>query len=121
MLKKWGGCKKEKGGVVKFFRLRDGAVIPSKSRGGDLGWDITCISDPQFKFDKETGRWCFDLLPNQPHLFHTGFSTEFSPSFGVLLRDRSGLGSKGIHVLAGVIDSGYRGQWFVGLVNLSVG
>jgi len=50
-------------------------------------------------------------------MFSTGISVEFPVGYVALLWDRSGLGSKGIHRFAGVIDSGYRGEWKVILIN----
>ena len=50
-------------------------------------------------------------------MFPTGIAVEFPEGYVALLWDRSGLGSKGIHRLAGVIDSGYRGEWKVVLLN----
>ena len=52
-------------------------------------------------------------------MFSTGIAVEFPPIYVALLWDRSGLGSKSIHRLAGVIDSTYRGEWKVILTNLS--
>lgn len=106
--------------VIKFKKLRDGAKLPSKSYKGDLGYDLTLLCDSHFMLDnKDTQKWCIDLEPLTPRLFEVGFSTEIPQGYGILLRDRSGLSSKGIHVLGGVIDAQYRGPWKVCLVNLS--
>jgi dUTP pyrophosphatase len=43
---------------------------------------------------------------------------EFPPGFGALVEDRSGLALKGICTLAGVIDTGYRGELKIVLINL---
>lgn len=58
------------------------------------------------------------LEPGRIHACATGLATAFPPGYAGILRDRSGLGSKGIHLLGGVIDAGYRGEWKVLLVNL---
>lgn len=47
----------------------------------------------------------------------TGLRCRFNPRWVALLWDRSGLGSLGLHLFAGVIDSDYRGVWSVIIYN----
>ena len=49
----------------------------------------------------------------------TGLAMEFPATHGALVEDRSGLAVRGVTTLAGVIDSGYRGELKVVLTNLS--
>ena len=49
--------------------------------------------------------------------FDTGLRAVIQPGYAVIFKDRSSLGSKGIRVGAGVIDSSYRGNWIVALIN----
>ena len=89
-----------------FAKVKPNAIIPSK-RDEDAAYDIyACFDD--------------DYLVIQPHktvLIPTGIATVFSPKWVALLRERGSNGSKGIAQRAGVIDSGYRGEWFVPLTN----
>lgn len=48
----------------------------------------------------------------------TGLAFEFPSTHGALVEDRSGLALRGLTTLAGVIDSGYRGELKVVLTNL---
>lgn len=60
------------------------------------------------------------LAPGESRIFRTGFAQAIQPGWLCLLWDRSGMGAnKKVHRLAGVIDSNYRGEWFVALTNLS--
>jgi dUTP pyrophosphatase len=49
----------------------------------------------------------------------TGLALELPSTHGALIEDRSGLALRGITTLAGVIDSGYRGELKIILTNLS--
>ncbi len=49
----------------------------------------------------------------------TGIALEFPRTHGALVEDRSGLAARGVTTLAGVIDSGYRGEIKVVMINLS--
>jgi dUTP pyrophosphatase len=91
---------------LKVKKLSSSAVLPTKENPADAGIDI---------YTNES----YTLAPGERHLFSTGVAVEFKPGYVALLWDRSGLGSKGIHRLAGVIDAGYRGEWKVVLVNLT--
>jgi dUTP pyrophosphatase len=92
--------------MIKFRvqKTSANAILPVKDDPADAGIDI---------FTNET----YTLQPGEAHAFTTGIAVEFPPGYVALLWDRSGLGSKGIHRLAGVIDSGYRGEWKVVLLN----
>lgn len=90
----------------KVQKLSADATLPSKEDLADAGIDI-------YTNESHT------LQPGDRHFFGTGISVEFPAGYVALLWDRSGLGGKGIHRLAGVIDSGYRGEWKVALINLS--
>ena len=47
----------------------------------------------------------------------TGLASAFSSHYVAILKERGSTGSKGIGQRAGVIDSGYRGEWLVPLTN----
>jgi dUTP pyrophosphatase len=60
------------------------------------------------------------IMPNQRKMVSVGISTSFEPDYYMRIAPRSGLASKsGVDVLAGVIDSSYRGEWKVILYNTS--
>ncbi|MEX0650346.1 MAG: dUTP diphosphatase [Candidatus Andersenbacteria bacterium] len=87
-------------------RLSDNATLPQKNNPLDAGIDI---------FTNES----YTLSPGETHMFSTGISAALPDGYVALIWDRSGLGSKGIHRLAGVIDSIYRGEWKIILTNLT--
>ena len=90
--------------LFEVQRLASTAILPTKDNPNDAGIDI---------YTNES----YVLSPGERHTFSTGLAIEFPAEFVALLWDRSGLGSKGIHRLAGVIDSGYRGEWKIILLN----
>ena len=47
----------------------------------------------------------------------TGLALAFPEGYGALVEDRSGLAVRGVTTLAGVIDTGYRGELKVVLLN----
>ena len=85
-------------------KLTPDAMLPRKENASDAGIDI---------YTNES----YTLQPGERHMFGTGIAVEFPEGYVALFWDRSGLGSKGIHRLAGVVDSGYRGEWKVVLLN----
>lgn len=94
--------------MPKFLvkKLDPQASLPVRQHDDDAAMDITTIES-------------VTVAPGERHTFRTGFAAEFSPEFVALIRDRSSLGSKGIHVLAGVIDASYRGEWKIVILNTS--
>ncbi len=88
----------------KVKKLSPTAKLPRKAHATDAGIDI---------YSNET----HVLQPGEAHAFPTGIATEFPEGYVALVWDRSSLGAAGIHRLAGVIDSGYRGEWKIILLN----
>lgn len=91
---------------VKFAKVRPNAIVPSK-RDEDMGFDIYACFDEDFMV----------INPHETKLIPTGIASSCNPEYGFVLRERGSTGSKGIALRAGVIDSGYRNEWFVGLTN----
>jgi dUTP pyrophosphatase len=78
--------------------------------------------------NREAGNAGFDLYsteegtiaPGERAIVPVGICTSFSSKYYIRIAPRSGLAVKsGINVLAGVVDSSYRGEWKVVLHNTS--
>ena len=94
---------------VKFAKVRPDAKIPSK-RVEDMGFDIYACFDDDY----------IEIGHHETKLIPTGIASSCDPEYGFLLRERGSTGSKGIALRCGVIDSGYRNEWFVCLTNTTM-
>lgn len=87
-----------------------GAVLPTYQTAGAAGADVcACLPEPVV------------LGPGERAVVPTGLSFEIPPGYEIQVRPRSGLAArKGVTVLnsPGTIDSDYRGEVKVILVNL---
>jgi dUTP pyrophosphatase len=96
------------------------AQLPTKSEG-NIGWDIYCIAgkDADWQTSSKDSQKYLWVQPGQRVKINTGICLAILPGYGIILFDRSGLSvNKGMHRLAGVIDSSYRGELIVCLINL---
>lgn len=84
------------------------SILPEYKTQGSAGFDLTIIDD-------------HSLAPNELYNFHTGIRMDIPKDYCVLVFPRSSLGQKKIIIpnSAGVIDSDYRGEVKVPLLNLS--
>lgn len=93
---------------VYFSKVNPNAIIPSK-REEDGCYDLYA---------------CFDgdeliLQPNKPTLIDTGIASAFSNKYRFnCKRERGSTGIVAMNVLSGQIDSGYRGSWFINIINI---
>lgn len=92
--------------VIKFAKRKDGAKVPSK-RDEDMGFDIYACFDEDY----------IVINPHETKLIPTGIASACDKKHGFLIFERGSTGSKGIARRCGVIDSGYRDEWFIGLTN----
>jgi len=91
---------------IKIKKSHPEAIVPRHAKDGDAGMDLCSVEN-------------YSLSPSEKALVKTGLHFEIPKGYFGSIRDRSGLAVKyGIHALAGVIDSGYRGEIIIALVNL---
>lgn len=91
---------------LKVKKLSEDAVLPSYAHDGDAGLDLYSAEDHILK-------------PGEKKNFRTGVAMAIPKGHVGLIWDKSGHAAKnGVHVLAGVVDAGYRGEVGVVLKNL---
>jgi len=90
---------------LKIKKLNKDAVSPKYALTGDAGMDLFSCEDLVIKSGERGG-------------VSTGISFEVPEGYVGLVWDKSGLAFKnGIHTMAGVLDSGYRGELKIALIN----
>lgn len=98
----------KKNNEVLFAGLREGVKIPTK-REEDAGFDIYANFEEDY----------MEIKPHETKMIPTGLISAFSSDFVAILKERGSTGTIGICQMCGVVDSGYRGEWFVPITNLS--
>ncbi|MDD5031474.1 MAG: dUTP diphosphatase [Patescibacteria group bacterium] len=92
--------------VIKIEKIKSNAKLPQRAHKGDAGLDL-------FSADY------YSLFPGDSITIGTGIKMAIPAGYAGLIWDKSGIAKSGIHTTAGVIDSGYRGEILVNMVNLS--
>jgi len=93
--------------ILKIKKLHKDAIIPNYAYTGDAGMDLYSVKNLNLKSKARC------IVP-------TGIAMQIPNGYVGLIWDKSGLAAKyGITSLAGVIDSGYRGELFITLLNTS--
>lgn len=100
---------------VRFGKVRDSAVIPSK-RNEDAGYDIYASLD---NHKAEDGHFEIECPVLATTLVPTGLATALPDTHFIDLKhERGSTGVQSMSVLAGVIDSGFRNEMFIALTPL---
>lgn len=89
-----------------FTKLRDGAKIPCKS-DENAGYDVYALFDEDYRF----------IESHETVLIPTGLASVIPQEYYFQLFERGSTGTKGIGQRCGVIDSSYRGEWFIPVTN----
>lgn len=97
---------------ITFKKIDEKAIIPSRATSGSAGLDISaCLDNPVI------------IKSGEIKLIPTGLTAEPDENnVALLIYPRSGLATKFGVTLAncvGVVDSDYRGAWFIPLINNS--
>ena len=92
--------------TVKFAKVRPTAKIPTK-RVEDAGYDIYADFEEPFIL----------INPHETVMIPTGIASACDTDYCFVLKERGSTGTKGIAQRCGIIDSGYRDEWFVPITN----
>lgn len=91
-----------------WAKVKPEAIIPQKRRE-DAGYDLyACFEDDYLQID-----------PGKTVLVPLGIATAFDPEWVMILKERSSTAKLGLSLRAGVIDSGYRGEYLAAISNIS--
>lgn len=91
--------------MVKFMKARPDSKLPVRKTKGAAAFDIFAHGD-------------YDLRPGAIMNIPAGFHCEFPDFLCGEIMPRSGTAKLGIDRLAGLVDSDYRGEVQVSLINL---
>jgi dUTP pyrophosphatase len=92
---------------LPILRLRDDAVVPARAYAGDAGLDLAACERAE-------------LAPGERTTVGTGLAVAIPDGYAGFVQPRSGLAAKhGITIVntPGLVDSGYRGELRVVLLN----
>lgn len=92
--------------VIKFAKVKPNAIIPSK-KDEDAGYDIYACFDEDFII----------IEPHAIKMIPTGIASAFSNDYVMVLKERGSTGTKGMAIRCSVVDSGFRGEWFIPINN----
>jgi dUTP pyrophosphatase len=94
--------------IIKVLKVDDNAVMPTKTRYSDAGYDLTIIREHK------------RLTPDTA-LYDTGIQLEIPNGYYVEIVPRSSISRSG-YILAnsvGIIDQGYRGNLYIALTKIN--
>ena len=92
---------------LEIKKVRDSAVVPARAYAGDAGMDLAACER-------------VELAPAARALVPTGLAVAIPDGYAGYVQPRSGLAARhGISIVntPGLVDSGYRGELLVNLVN----
>ena len=103
--KKFSGAEIKKPLTLKVEKISPWAKLPSRAYEHDAGLDLYAAD-------------YYSLIPKDRVVIRTGVKIAIPPGNAGLIWEKGGVAKNGIHTIAGVIDSGYRGEITINLVNL---
>ncbi len=92
---------------LRIKKLEEQAKLPERAHLSDAGFDLFA-------------GMAYNVRPGDRVQVSTKIALEIPKGYVGLIWDKSGLSqSKGLKTLGGVVDSGYRGEVMIGIINLS--
>jgi dUTP pyrophosphatase len=92
--------------IINAKKLHKDAKLPHRTHPQDSGADLFCLED-------------IELPPFTPIKIPTGIAVSLPENTSGLVWGKSSVETLGIKVLAGLIDSTYRGEIIVCMINLT--
>ena len=93
--------------ILKVKKLHPDAKLPTHGHPGDAGVDFYALEDVRFQ-------------PGRQERVRTGIGVEILEGYVGFIWDKSSISfNLGLKIMGGVIDSGYRGEIIMNLLNTS--
>ncbi len=92
--------------ILVFERVSPAAKEPTRAHASDAGLDLYAFGN-------------YSIPPKGKEVLRTGIKMAIPDGHVGLIWDKSGIAKTGLHTTGGVIDSGYRGEILINIVNLS--
>lgn len=93
--------------TLKIKKLKDDAKVPTYAHPGDAGLDLYACEEVR-------------IAPGARAIIGTGVAMEIPEGYVGLVWDKGGISMKGgLKTIGGVVDSGYRGEIMIGIINFS--
>lgn len=89
---------------VQALRIKGSAKLPAHVHPGDVGYDLFILGDHV-------------VQPGERLDLPTGIALAMGDAIYARITGRSSASRRGLHVVEGIIDSGYRGELFAAVVN----
>lgn len=93
--------------MIKFTKMFEAAISPTKATEQAAGWDFYSTEYSNV------------IRPNESIKIKTGIKLIIPKGYVGVFLNKSSLGSQGLILGAQVIDSDYRGQVIINLINIS--
>lgn len=91
-----------------WAKVKKEAIIPTK-RLEDAGYDLYPCFEEEY----------LEIAPAHTKLVPLGVASAFDADYVMVLKERGSTGTKGMAQRAGVIDSGYRGEYMAPITNVN--
>lgn len=106
---------------IKLIKFNDNLITPTRAHYNDAGLDCYALEDikiPAFR-SSFNSLDLFSTNENKIVIVNLGFGLEIPDGYMGTIRPRSSMNAKGILTQIGTIDSGYRGEIKVVMINLT--
>lgn len=92
-----------------WAKVRQNAIVPTK-RDEDAGYDLYPCFDEDY----------IEIPSLETVLIPLGVASAFDSRYVLFLKERGSSGIKGLSIRAGVMDSGYRGEYLAPITNVNL-
>lgn len=93
---------------IKWAKVREDAIIPTK-RDEDAGYDVYANFEDEY----------IAIPPHETVMIPTGIASAIPNDYFFQVEERGSTGTIGMKKSSGIIDSGYRGEWFIPISNVN--
>lgn len=114
-------AQKQRGEIARLVieRIDTSLPMPTYAHEGDSGFDLYAYGIPWTSPEDLVTEFVNRIDPGETLKIHTGYRAVIPEGFEIQIRPRGGKTEEGLVAQFGTVDTGYRGWWWVNLLNTS--